>query len=84
MDMLKKCEIQVSYAIGQEDPLSIYVNTFDTGNEEEIYKIIDNHFSFRVNDMINELDLRKPIYKYTAAYGHFGRNEFSWEKIKEI
>lgn len=80
----RKCEIQVSYAIGQEDPLSIYVNTFSSGNEEEIYQIIDNNFSFKVNDMINELDLRKPIYKKTAAYGHFGRDEFNWEKIKEI
>ncbi|MCD8029063.1 MAG: methionine adenosyltransferase [Erysipelotrichaceae bacterium] len=80
----EKCEIQVSYAIGQEDPLSICVNTFNTGNEEEIYRVIDKNFSFKVNDMINELDLRKPIYKNTATYGHFGRNEFSWEKIKEI
>lgn len=80
----KKCEIQVSYAIGREAPLSIYVNTFNTGNEEDIYKIIDNNFNFKVNDMINELDLRKPIYKNTAVYGHFGRDEFSWEKVKEI
>lgn len=78
-----ECEIQVSYAIGLADPTSIYIECFGTNKKpmEEIEKYVSDNFSFRPSDMIKELDLLKPIYKQTACYGHFGRNEFSWEKI---
>lgn len=80
-----KCEIEVAYAIGLEEPLSIYIDCFDTNKEsiEKIYDYVKSNFSFNVNNIINELDLNRPIYKDTACYGHFGRDIFSWEKIKE-
>ena len=81
-----RCEIQVSYGIGLSKPLSIYIETFGTENVElkEIYKFVEDNFDFSPGNIIKELDLLKPIYKQTACYGHFGRNEFSWEKIKKI
>lgn len=81
-----KCEIQVSYGIGIADPLSLYIETFGTERTsiEEIYKFVAKNFDFRLSNIIKELDLLKPIYKETACYGHFGRDEFSWEKIKNI
>jgi len=79
-----KCEIQVSYAIGVAKPLSVFVNTYGTGKlpEAEIVKLIEKHFDLRPTAIINRLDLRRPIYRKTAAYGHFGRDdiEFPWEK----
>lgn len=83
--LAKKCEIQVSYAIGQFDPVSIYIDTFNTNKVpfEQIEKYVKENFNFRVSNMIKELDLLKPIYAKTACYGHFGREEFSWEKIKK-
>ena len=62
------------------------INTFNTNkvSEEEILKIINENFDFSVSNIINELDLKKPIYASTASYGHFGRDEFSWEKTKKI
>lgn len=80
-----KCEIQVSYGIGLSKPLSIYIETFGTEkvNVEKIYKYVEDNFNFSPANIINELDLLKPKYKQTACYGHFGRNEFSWEKIKK-
>lgn len=79
-----RCEIQLSYAIGLSQPLSIHVDTFNTGNksDEEILDIIMNNFDFSVSNIINELDLLKPIYQNTSNFGHFGRNEFTWEQIK--
>ena len=79
-----KCEIQVSFGIGIAKPLSLYIETFGTEKTsiKEIYKYVANNFDFRLSNIIKELDLLKPIYKQTACYGHFGRNEFSWEKIK--
>lgn len=79
-----KCEIQVSYAIGMSNPISINIDTFGTEkvSKEEIYKYVQNNFNFQPSNIIKELDLLKPIYKKTACYGHFGRDEFSWEKIK--
>lgn len=76
------CEIQVSYAIGVAEPTSITVDTFGTSKvpEEEIVSLISNKFDFRPKGLINYLDLKKPIYQDTAAYGHFGRDIFSWEK----
>jgi len=77
------CEIQVSYAIGVAEPTSITVDTFGTNKilEEEIVSLITNKFDFRPKGLINYLDLKKPIYQNTAAYGHFGREIFNWEKI---
>lgn len=79
-----KCEIAVSYGIGLEKPLSIDIDTFGTEktNIENIYKYVSDNFNFSPDNIIKELDLLKPIYKQTACYGHFGRSEFPWEKIK--
>jgi len=79
-----RCEIQVAYAIGVAHPLSINVETFGTGkvSDERIAKLISEHFDLRPGAIIRDLDLRKPIYRKTAAYGHFGREDqgFTWEK----
>ena len=79
-----KCEIQASYAIGLAEPVSLYIETFGTNKVEDskINEYVKNNFSFRLQNIIDELDLLKPIYKQTACFGHFGRNEFPWEKIK--
>ena len=79
----KKCEVQVSYAIGMSKPISIFINTYGTEikNIETIYKYVEINFNFDVKNIIEELHLRQPIYQNTSCYGHFGRNEFSWEKI---
>ena len=84
--LARRCEIQVAYAIGKAKPVSIMVDTFGTGtkSDAELLDIINKNFSFEVSDIIKELDLCRPIYKQTACYGHFGREEFSWEKIKEL
>jgi S-adenosylmethionine synthetase len=80
----ERCEIQVSYAIGVADPTSISVETFGTGkiSEEQLIAIIREHFDLRPKGLITMLNLLRPIYLPTAAYGHFGRTEttFSWEK----
>ena len=82
-----RCEIELSYAIGQENPISIYINTFDTNKVPitKIYSYVKTNFDFSVNNIINELDLLRPIYYDLAAYGHFGRSDLnlSWERIKE-
>ncbi|MBI5182032.1 MAG: methionine adenosyltransferase [Nitrospirae bacterium] len=79
-----KCEVQLAYAIGVADPVSIFVDTFGTGKipMDKIVKLIRENFKLTPKGMIESLDLRKPIYKKTAAYGHFGRTEpgFTWEK----
>ena len=79
-----RCEIQVSYAIGVADPTSISVETFGTGKlpDEEIVSLIREHFDLRPKGLIAMLDLKRPIYQATAAYGHFGREEadFTWER----
>ncbi|MBI2572927.1 methionine adenosyltransferase [Candidatus Woesearchaeota archaeon] len=79
-----RCEIQVSYAIGVAQPVSIHVETFGTGHvaEEKIVDLMKKHFDFRPKTIIDQLNLRRPIYRKTAAYGHFGRNDpdFTWEK----
>lgn len=83
-----KCEIQIAYAIGIAEPVSIMVDTFGTGNiaEEKIEDKIRKSFDMRPAGIIKMLDLKRPIYKRTAAYGHFGRNEpsFTWEKIDKV
>jgi S-adenosylmethionine synthetase len=79
-----RCEIQVSYAIGVAEPTSISVNTFGTGRlaDDAIVKLIRAHFDLRPRGLIRMLDLKRPIYRKTAAYGHFGRteHEFTWER----
>ncbi|HAK87456.1 MAG: methionine adenosyltransferase [Nitrospirae bacterium GWB2_47_37] len=79
-----RCEIQLAYAIGVPEPVSVFVDTFGTGkmDEKEISKLIVKNFDMTPKGIIEKLDLRRPIYKQTAAYGHFGRNEdgFTWEK----
>jgi len=79
-----RCEIQVSYAIGVAEPTSIYVETFGTGRlpDEKISALIRAHFDLRPYALVQMLDLIRPIYRRTAAYGHFGREEpeFSWER----
>lgn len=79
-----RCEIQLAYAIGVPEPVSVFVDTFGTGKiaDSEISKLIVKNFDMTPKGIITKLDLRKPIYKKTAAYGHFGRNEegFTWEK----
>lgn len=79
-----KCEVQVAYAIGVAQPVSISVDTFGTGkiSEEALVTLVRKHFDLRPAGIIKQLDLRRPIYKQTAAYGHFGRNDLNvpWEK----
>ena len=79
----KKCEIQFSYAIGVAKPVSVYVNTFGTNTipEEEIVNKIYETFDLTPRGIINYLDLKKPIYKSTTNYGHFGKEKLNWEKI---
>ena len=83
-----KCEIQLSYAIGVAHPTSIMVDTFGTGkiSDEKIIEIIRENFDLRPAGIIKMLDLRRPIYKQTAAYGHFGRNDLnlSWEALDKV
>jgi len=84
-----RLELQVSYAIGVKDPVSLNVETFGTGkiSDDMLIKLIKEHFDFSPRNIIEELDLRRPIYKKSAAYGHFGRTEkeFTWEKtIKAV
>ena len=79
-----RCEVQVAYAIGVAKPMGVYVTTFGTGvvDEAKIAKVVASLFDFRPAALIETLDLRRPIYKTTAAYGHFGRTErsFTWER----
>jgi len=83
-----ECEVQVAYAIGITKPLAINVRTYGTEKipQQKIVEIIENNFSFRPKDVIQYLDLRRPIFKKTAAYGHFGRPEpeFNWEKLDMV
>ena len=83
-----RCEIQVSYAIGVSEPTSISIDTFGTGRltDDEISTLVREHFDLRPRGLMEMLDLHRPIYKATAAYGHFGREEesFSWEKTDKV
>ena len=83
-----KCEIQLSYAIGVAYPTSVMVDTFGTGklSDEKIVEIVRENFDLRPAGIIKMLDLRRPIYKQTAAYGHFGRNDLDlpWEKLDKV
>ena len=81
-----RCEIQVSYAIGVVEPTSISVETFGTGkvSEDRLIALVREHFELRPHGLIQMLDLERPIYQATAAYGHFGREEFPWEKTDKV
>ena len=83
-----KCEVQIAYAIGVAKPVSVRVDTFGTSviPEDEIQILINKNFDLRPSSIIKELDLRRPIYKKIAAYGHFGRTdvELPWEKTDKI
>jgi S-adenosylmethionine synthetase len=78
----KRCEVQIAYAIGVAKPVGVHVNTFGTGkvSDERLEKYILEHFDMRPKALIDELGLLAPQYRATAAYGHFGRSEFSWER----
>ncbi len=83
-ELADRCEVQLAYAIGVAEPVSLYVNTFGTNKipENQIEDLVRKNFDMRPSGIISTLDLKRPIYKKTASYGHFGRNEpeFSWEK----
>jgi len=81
-----KCEVQLAYAIGVAEPISVYVNTFQTSTvpEADIERAVNKCFDMRPAAIIEQLDLLKPVYKKTASYGHFGRDGFSWEAINRI
>ena len=82
--LAKKCEVQIAYAIGVAQPVSVLVTTFGTGRlpDERIAEIVRETFDLRPGAIIRDLDLRRPIYRQTAAYGHFGRNDLDlpWER----
>jgi S-adenosylmethionine synthetase len=82
--LAERCEVQLSYAIGVADPMAVFIDTFGTGKvpDEEIAALVRKYFPLRPSDIIEHLKLKRPIYKKTAAYGHFGRNDpdFTWEK----
>lgn len=84
--LAKKCELQVSYAIGMKEPLSIFINTFGTNTipEEEIIERIKEKFDLTPNGIIEYLGLREPIYTKTTNYGHFGDKDLPWEKVTKI
>ncbi|MEE2965993.1 MAG: methionine adenosyltransferase domain-containing protein, partial [Acidobacteriota bacterium] len=80
-----RVQVQLAYAIGVADPVSVLIDTFDTAkiDEDRIAALVREHFSLTPNGIIETLDLRRPIYQQTAAFGHFGRSEpeFTWERI---
>jgi S-adenosylmethionine synthetase len=80
--LAKRCEVQVAYAIGVAQPVGVYINTFGTGRigDETLATYIHQQFDMRPKAIIEQLDLLRPIYRATAAYGHFGRADFSWER----
>ncbi len=86
--LAEKCEIQLAYAIGVAEPVSVMVNTKGTGkiSDERLVKAVRRTFDLTPKSILENLKLRRPIYKATAAYGHFGRNEegFTWEAIDKV
>lgn len=84
--LCEKCLIQVAYAIGVEKPLSIMVNSFGTGDtsDENLSELVSENFDFRPRAIIERLQLLRPVYYETAAYGHFGRGNFSWENVESL
>jgi S-adenosylmethionine synthetase len=87
-NLAERCEVQLAYAIGVAEPVSLYVNTFGSSKipEKEIEELVRKNFDMKPFEIISQLDLKRPIYRKTAAYGHFGRNEpeFSWERTNKV
>lgn len=81
-----KCQIELSYAIGEPKPISVYVQSFGTSkySDDELQAIVLKNFDFSVANIIKELDLRRPIYRQTTNYGHFGKKDLPWEQFKKI
>ena len=86
--LAERCEVQLAYAIGVAEPVSLMINCFGTNKipEDKIIELVKKHFPLKPADIIKELNLKQPIYKRTAVYGHFGRNEpgFTWEKLDKV
>jgi S-adenosylmethionine synthetase len=86
--LAERCEVQLAYAIGVAEPVSLYVNTFGSNKipEKDIEELVRKNFNMKPFGIISQLDLKRPIYRKTASYGHFGRNEpeFSWEKTDKV
>ena len=85
-DLAEKCLVQLAYAIGVAEPVSVYVNTYGTNrvSEEKLSQVIREIFPLKPIELIEHLDLLRPIYRKTAAYGHFGREGFSWENLDKV
>ncbi len=85
-DLAEKCEIQVAYAIGVKEPISLNIETYETNKiqEKRIVEIVKEKFNLEPKKIIEYLDLKKPIYAKTTNYGHFGKEELAWEKIIKI
>ncbi|RKP05943.1 S-adenosylmethionine synthase [Thamnocephalis sphaerospora] len=84
--LVRRCLVQLSYAIGVAEPLSIFIDTYGTGrrSDDELLKIINDNFDLRPGVIVRELKLTNPVYRRTACYGHFGREEFTWEQPKQL
>ncbi len=84
--LAEECQIQLAYAIGVAKPVSVLVNTFGTGKlcDEQIAQIVQKEFDLRPSAIIEKLELYKPVYKHTASYGHFGKEQFAWEKTDRV
>lgn len=84
-NLADECEVQLGFAIGKERPVSINIDCFGTNKVslDVIEKFVNDNFDFSIDNMICELELKKPVFQKTACYGHFGRGEFTWEKIKD-
>ncbi|MFA6486276.1 MAG: methionine adenosyltransferase [Candidatus Magasanikbacteria bacterium] len=84
--LAEKCEVQVAYVIGKAEPTSVHVDSFGTGlvDDQKLEKAVLKVFDFRPGKIIEQLDLLRPIYRATSAYGHFGRAQFPWEKIDKV
>ncbi|MBT4122171.1 methionine adenosyltransferase [bacterium] len=85
-NLASKCEVQLSYVIGRALPVSVMIETFNTGkvSDEKLEKIVRKHFPLKPADIVRHLKLKRPVYRDTAAYGHFGRNGFSWENTDKV
>ena len=85
-ELAERCEVQLAYSIGIAEPVSVLIETFGTGelSDEALTLIVKKTFSLKPAAIIESLDLKRPIYQSLAAYGHLGRDGFSWEKIDKI
>ena len=87
-ELSSRCEVQLAYAIGVADPVSVLIDTFGTAkiDEEQISSLVREHFQLTPKGIIESLDLRRPIYQQTAAFGHFGRSEpdITWERTDKV